>query len=200
MRLPFLLLTPACVAVGVATAHWQTGASNHLLALLVLVGALASHISVNAFNEYFDFRSGLDAKTERTPFSGGSGTLPNHPELATGTLWLAVIALVVAALIGVYVMWLRGWLLFPLGACGLLLVLTYTTWWAYRPVLCLIAPGLGFGLLMVMGTHFSLTGGYSWPPDSFFSLTSEIPVEPSFQGARIFNNPFIHCKVRFAPA
>jgi 1,4-dihydroxy-2-naphthoate octaprenyltransferase len=28
--------------------------------------------------------------------------------------------------------------------------------------LCLIAPGLGFGTLMVMGTHFVLTGEYSW--------------------------------------
>jgi 1,4-dihydroxy-2-naphthoate octaprenyltransferase len=28
--------------------------------------------------------------------------------------------------------------------------------------LCLIAPGLGFGPLMVMGTHFALTGQYSW--------------------------------------
>ena len=29
-------------------------------------------------------------------------------------------------------------------------------------ILCLIAPGLGFGILMVMGTHFALTGAYSW--------------------------------------
>jgi len=163
MRLPFLLLTPACVAVGVATAHRQNGSTSWILAMLVLIGALASHISVNAFNEYFDFRSGLDAKTERTPFSGGSGTLPAHPELATSTLWLAIIALLIAAVIGAYFVWLRGWLLFPLGAFGLILLVTYTIWWAHRPILCLIAPGLGFGLLMVMGTHFSLTGSYSSP-------------------------------------
>jgi 1,4-dihydroxy-2-naphthoate octaprenyltransferase len=163
MRLPFLLLTPACVAVGVGTAHLQTGDPHWMPVLLVLVGALASHISVNAFNEYFDFRSGLDAKTERTPFSGGSGTLPSHPELARSTLWLAVAALTFAALIGLYFIWLRGWLLLPLGVFGLVLAVTYTTWWANRPILCLIAPGLGFGVLMVMGTHFSLTGSYTWP-------------------------------------
>ena len=29
---------------------------------------------------------------------------------------------------------------------------------------CLIAPGVGFGLCMVMGTHFVLTGTYGWSP------------------------------------
>jgi 1,4-dihydroxy-2-naphthoate octaprenyltransferase len=45
---------------------------------------------------------------------------------------------------------------------GLILLVTYTIWWAYNPILCLIAPGLGFGIFMVMGTHFCLTGSYSW--------------------------------------
>ena len=44
----------------------------------------------------------------------------------------------------------------------MILIVTYTTWWVYNPVLCLIAPGLGFGVLMVMGTHFALAGSYSW--------------------------------------
>ncbi|MEJ2037950.1 MAG: prenyltransferase, partial [Desulfosarcinaceae bacterium] len=45
---------------------------------------------------------------------------------------------------------------------GILLLVTYTIWWVNHPILCLIAPGLGFGILMVMGTHFALTGAYSW--------------------------------------
>ncbi len=162
MRAPFLLLGPACVAVGVGTAHWQTAAVHWAEVLLVLIGAVASHICVNAANEYFDFRSGLDQRTRSTPFSGGSGTLPAHPELERAALGIVVASLVVAALVGIYFVWRRGWLLLPLGLFGLLLVLTYTTWWTRHPVLCLIAPGLGFGALMVMGTHFALTGTYSW--------------------------------------
>ncbi|RME90324.1 MAG: prenyltransferase [Anaerolineae bacterium] len=162
MRLPFLLLTPACVAVGVGTAYHQTGSLNWVHVFLVLIGALAAHISVNAFNEYFDFRSGLDARTQRTPFSGGSGTLPAQPELAKPTLALAWTTFVIAAVIGLYFVILRGWGLLPLGLLGLLLLVTYTIWWAYNPILCLIAPGLGFGILMVMGTHFALTGTYTW--------------------------------------
>ena len=129
---------------------------------LVLVGAVSAHICVNAFNEYFDFKSGLDAKTQRTPFSGGSGTLQAHPELERTALVLCLVTLGITALVGVFFLWLRGWLLLPLGLFGLLLLVTYTIWWTSNPILCLIAPGLGFGVLMVMGTHFALTGMYTW--------------------------------------
>jgi 1,4-dihydroxy-2-naphthoate octaprenyltransferase len=126
------------------------------------LGAIASHICVNAFNEYFDFKSGLDTKTRRTPFSGGSGTLPEHPELANMVLGLSVASLIIVAVIGIYFVWVRGWLLLPLGVVGVMLLVTYTIWWVYHPVMCLAAPGLGFGVIMVMGTHFALTGTYSW--------------------------------------
>lgn len=162
MRPPFLLLAPACVVVGIGTAYWQSGALHWGQVLLVLVGGLAAHITVNVFNEYFDFKSGLDAQTQRTPFSGGSGTLQAVPNLARATLVLACSALAITALVGLYFTWLRGWQLLPLGLLGLLLLVTYTIWWVNNPILCLLAPGLGFGVLMVMGTHFALTGAYSW--------------------------------------
>lgn len=162
MRIPFLFLTPACVLVGVATACWQTGKIAWLQILLVLIGALASHICTNVFNEYFDFKSGLDAKTKRTPFSGGSGTLQAHPRMEKSTLSLAIVSLTIAAGIGIYFVFLRGWLLLLTGVIGLLLMVTYTVWWARNPLLCLLAPGLGFGILMVNGTHFCLTGSYGW--------------------------------------
>ena len=110
MRVPFLLLTPACFLLGLGTASLAIGRVNGLQALLVLIGAVSAHISVNAFNEYFDFKSGLDFKTSRTPFSGGSGTLPENPTLATTTLKTAWITFSIAALIGLdYFCWVRGW-------------------------------------------------------------------------------------------
>ena len=162
MRLPFLLLPPACVAVGVGTAWMQTGTVNWLHVLLVLVGAVTAHICVNAFNEYFDFKSGLDAKTTRTPFSGGSGTLQAQPELEKAALWLCLVSLAVTAAIGFYFVFLQGWQLLPIGILGLLLLVTYTNWWIKSPLLSLLAPGLGFGILMVMGTHFALSGTFTW--------------------------------------
>ncbi len=162
MRLPFLMLTPVSVALGVGTAYRQLPDLNWMSVFLVLIGALSAHISVNVFNEYFDFKSGLDTKTSRTPFSGGSGTLPTNPKIERASFWLAWITFVITAFIGLYFVWLKGWQLLPIGILGLLLLVTYTTWWVKNPILCLLAPGLGFGILMVMGTHFSLTGTYSW--------------------------------------
>ena len=161
MRLPFLILTPSCVAVGIGTAYRQTYQINWIYILFVLIGAVSAHISINAFNEYFDFKSGLDTKTQRTPFSGGSGMLPSNPEMQTATLSLALATFVITAAIGLYFVWLRDWQLLPIGILGLILLVTYTTWCVYHPILCLIAPGVGFGILMVMGTHFALTGTFS---------------------------------------
>jgi 1,4-dihydroxy-2-naphthoate octaprenyltransferase len=75
IRLPFLLLTPVCVFLGLGMAVYASKTIDIVYALLAFAGALCAHVSVNAANEYFDFRSGLDEKTMKTPFSGGSGTL-----------------------------------------------------------------------------------------------------------------------------
>ncbi len=159
-RPPFLALTPVCVLAGLATARWATGAVAWTDAALALVGALAAHVSVNMLNEYFDFRSGLDARTERTPFSGGSGALPAYPADATAVLAVGVGALVLAAVIGLRFLATRGAALLPLGLAGLVVVAAYTPWITRQPVASLLAPGLGFGPLMVVGTHVALTGEY----------------------------------------
>jgi 1,4-dihydroxy-2-naphthoate octaprenyltransferase len=162
MRLPFLVLPPACVLLGAATAIWTQGAVNPLYFVLALVGAVAAHISVNALNEYFDFRSSLDLRTQRTPFSGGSGTLPARPEMARAALFTGLVTLAIAGLIGVYFLAVWGLQLLPLGLLGLALIVAYTPWITRFPLFCLLAPGLGFGLLMVVGTDFVLTGTYTW--------------------------------------
>ncbi len=162
MRVPFLILTPACVVLGLGTAVWSSGGVSAFHVVMALVGAVASHISVNSFNEYFDFKSGLDFKTQRTPFSGGSGTLPANPELARQALTTAIASLVIVCVVGLYFLRARGLGLLPLGLAGVLVVVIYTPWLAHNALICLIAPGLGFGTFMVGGTHFVLTGEYSW--------------------------------------
>ena len=162
MRLPFVILAPCCVLLGLGTAYWETGGHiNWLYFALTLIGGAAAHISVNAFNEYFDFKTGLDSQTRRTPFSGGSGTLQTHPELQRGALAIAWISFSITALVGIFFAFVWGWQFIPFGIFGLFLLYSYTIWLAYNPILCLIAPGIGFGPIMVMGTHFALTGKYS---------------------------------------
>ena len=158
MRPPFLILTPACVALGAAVSYRSGGGLDPLQVVLVLVGALAAHIAVNALNEYVDFRTGLDTHTRRTPFSGGSGTLPLYPQLAPATLAIGLVAAALVLSIGVYFIAERGLAILPVGVLGVVLMLIYTPWLTRRPWLCLIAPGLGFGPCMVVGTEVALTG------------------------------------------
>lgn len=154
----FLVLTPICIFLAGSTLKADSIDIPLLLLTLSFIAALAAHISVNSLNEYFDYRSGLDLKTARTPFSGGSGALPGNPQAAHSVRLTGIISLAVTALIGLYFIWLRGTALLPLGILGILLVITYTQWLNKQPLLCAIAPGLGFGLLMVGGTSFVLSG------------------------------------------
>jgi 1,4-dihydroxy-2-naphthoate octaprenyltransferase len=170
MRLPFLFLTPACIFLGYGSAVWTSPEVNQFNFLLALVGGVAAHISVNALNEYSDFRSGLDYRTQPTPFSGGSGTLPSKPEAAYVALTTGLLSFAITGLIGIYFVLSRGLALLPLGLLGLAIIAAYTRWLCRIPIVCLLVPGLGFGTLMVMGTDYILTANYSWT--SFFaSLT-----------------------------
>ena len=160
-RPPFLLLVPLCVAPGVVAAH---GAGAHVsLAplLLVLLGALAAHVSVNALNEYADFTSGLDLHTTRTPFSGGSGTLPANPAHAPLARLTGWVALAISLLVGLYFCLSAGWGILWAGGLGALMVAAYSPVLVRHPFLCLLAPGLGFGPAMVLGTQYALAGRYT---------------------------------------
>lgn len=148
--------------LGVATAFWSGAPLNILYIVLILSGAVLAHISVNALNEYDDFKSGLDLITDATPFSGGTKSLPENPEKAHWALITGLVSLVLMICIGIYFLLERGPWILPVGILGIIIIYTYTPLITRHPFFCLITPGLGFGPLMVMGTDFVLTGHYSW--------------------------------------
>ncbi len=161
IRLPFLVLAPISVLVGVSVAVYESYPLNALYLALAFVGALLAHIAVNVLNEYFDYKSGVDFKTVRTPFSGGSGVLIEgllNPR-SVYIFGLACIAAIIA--IGGYFFGVHGAGIIPLGLVGVATLYFYTNHLTKSPLVCAIAPGLGFGPLMVMGTYFALTGTYS---------------------------------------
>jgi 1,4-dihydroxy-2-naphthoate polyprenyltransferase len=162
MRPRFLLLAVACVFLGLSASVWTGHAINAWHAFLCFVGGVLVHGSVNAFNEYEDIKSGLDFRTTRTPFSGGSGTLVPVPSKLPIALWTGIVTAAICVGIGIYFFILYGWPILAIGALGLFIVVIYTPWLNKIPLLCLIAPGLGFGTLMVNGTYFALTGAFSW--------------------------------------
>jgi len=161
MRLPFLVLTPVCVLLAMAIASYQQVDFSVFYVFISLVGALAAHIAVNTINEYQDFKSGLDFKTKQTPFSGGSGLLPANPHLAQKVFAVSVISVLVTVIVGCYFVFIYGWRLLPLGLVGLIIIVTYTQWINKDAFICLIAPGLGFGTLIIGGTYFCITGSFN---------------------------------------
>lgn len=162
LRPRFLLLAMSSVVLAIALCWPAVIDPGFVLdAALLALGALAAHAAVNVLNEYHDFRSGLDLHTERTAFSGGSGALPAHPHRAGAALCLGLGCLALCVAIGGWFLLRKpelAWRLAPLGAAGVLLVLLYTPWLTRRPWLCLMAPGLGFGPLMVLGGVLVLGG------------------------------------------
>ena len=169
LRPPFLLLTISCMALAVAWSAWWLRMEGQSLAavpaLLCVLGALLAHAGVNVLNEVHDFRSGLDQHTWRTPFSGGSGALLSHPDKVKTAATLGWTCVVLTAAIGLGLWWWHPAAhgpLMALGGLGLLLVVAYTPWITRHPWWCLVAPGLGFGPLMLLGTEVVLTGQWSW--------------------------------------
>lgn len=157
-RVNFLSLTLVCIGVGAAAA-WQAGFDVQPGRLLLVTWlGLCAHISVNAFNEYFDYTSGLDFLTQRTPFSGGSGTLTAYPQASQLALYLAIGSLLLLIGGGIYLTVLLGWQILLFGLPGVLLIYAYTEYLNRWPWICLLAPGVGFGVLMTLGTYWVFAG------------------------------------------
>jgi 1,4-dihydroxy-2-naphthoate octaprenyltransferase len=150
IRAPFLLLSVTLVASGAAAAAYE-GAFSWTRTVVALIGLVALHAAVDALNEASDMRSGIDLRTRRTPFSGGSGILPAG-HLTERTAWIVgYVAFAIGFVCGVWFLFQVGWVLLPILLAGAVCVLAYTDFLA-RIGVGEIAAGLGLGALPVMGT------------------------------------------------
>ena len=158
-RGPFLLLPPTLIASGAAAAAWN-GHFSWLHTIVALIGLVALHISVDAFNEWSDMKTGIDLTTARTPFSGGSGTLPaGEMTLETAFVFGAVTAAIGLA-IGIWFVAEIGWVLVPILILGAVCVLLYTDVLA-RLAVGEIAAGFGLGAGPVLGAALVQDGSWS---------------------------------------
>jgi len=162
-RPQFLLLSVVLAFLGGSIAWYYSKVAGTPFSLgyafLAGVGLLFAHISVNVLNDYFDYKSGIDLETKRTPFSGGSGMLPEALLKPRQVLWFGLISLLLALGIGVYFVAARGWQLIPLLVIAIVCILIYS------PVILRLkwpefAAGLGMGTLPILGAYFIQTGSY----------------------------------------
>lgn len=161
IRPQFLILSVVLAFLGTSIA-WYDGYFHFGHAVLAFFGLLLAHISINTLNDYFDYRSGIDLETKRTPFSGGSGVLPAALLKPRQVFWLGMGSLLLATPFGIYFIIVRGWPLLPLLLIAAVCILVYTpfilkTRWPEW------AAGLGLGTLPILGTYFIQSGTYTWP-------------------------------------
>jgi 1,4-dihydroxy-2-naphthoate octaprenyltransferase len=150
-RAPFLLLPVTLIAAGTAAAvHADPDSFDGLRTTVALIGLVLAHAAVNALNEASDMETGIDLKTVRTPFSGGSGTLPSGAMSVGAAYRFALGAFCVAAGTGMFLVLEVGWVLVPIILLGAFSILAYTHVLA-RIGLGEIFAGLGLGGLPVLG-------------------------------------------------
>jgi len=160
VRAPFLILAVFLVVIGLAFSvkypHIIGHTFNWIHAVMLVIGVLLSHISVNLFNEYSDFKTKIDFNTKRTPFSGGSGMITSGTTRPESVKTVGIITLMVSGAIGVYFAIVSHWTVILLSAIGAFSVLFYTNFLAKR-VLGELFAGLALGTFVVLGTYIAMT-------------------------------------------
>jgi 1,4-dihydroxy-2-naphthoate octaprenyltransferase len=167
-RAPFLLLPVTLVAAGAAAAAYE-GAFGWGPTLLALVGLVLLHAAVNALNEASDMATGIDLKTTRTPFSGGSGTLPAGRLSVRATRVFAYACAAIGGLIGGWFALRLDPLFALLMAAGAASVLFYSDVFA-RAGVGEIFAGLGLGALPIWGAAW-----VQGPPPGPAALWAGVP-------------------------
>jgi 1,4-dihydroxy-2-naphthoate octaprenyltransferase len=160
-RPQFLTLSVVLAFLGTAIA-WYDRHFHLGYALLAGIGLVLTHISVNTLNDYFDYKSGIDLATRRTPFSGGSGILPTGQLRPGQVLGLGLGSLLLAVPIGIYFTLVSGWPLLPLLLVAACFILLYSPLILKRPW-PEWAAGVGLGALPVLGMYFVQVGAYTYP-------------------------------------
>lgn len=150
-----LTATFAPVILGTVIALYDTEI-NWLMFAAMMIACLALQIATNLFNEYYDFKRGLDT-AESVGIGGG---IVRHGLKPKNVLMVAILLYVFAAIIGVYICANSSWWLVVVGLFGMAIGYLYTGGpipIAYTPFGELFAGALmGSGFVLI--SYFIQTG------------------------------------------
>lgn len=160
-------LLPALTAVALS---FGTGNFSLLAAIASLVGVAFLHLALNLLDDWFDYKEGSAQARQAVANEGFRGRMVKYPYLTSGEathsdlLKATVAFLLVAAVMGVLVMAVRGWSILYWVAAALVFGESYSG----RP-LRLGYHGLGefvifimFGPLLMTGVYYAITGVLDW--------------------------------------
>ncbi len=172
VRAPFFTATIVPILLGAIIAWgnlFHAGLENSWnwgIFWLILIGGIFAHAGTNLANDYFDHTSMNDEINQFfTPFNGGSRIIQAGLIRPWKVLWAAVFSFTVTIAIGLYLnkyvtgAYFGSSLLLWMGFIGVALGAFYT-WNPFRlgyRGLGEFSIALGFGPIMVLGTHFVLT-------------------------------------------
>lgn len=169
IRARFLLASIIAVSVGLALSWWKFQQFDLFYALLTYAGVLCLHASVDLMNDYWDYKRGIDKLTKRTPFSGGTGVLPENL-LKPSSVYAAGLAfLAIGTSIGIYFVAVRGITIAIILAFAVLAIYFYST--------SIVNAGLGELFVAIKGAMIVL--------GTLFVQAAQITVEPLYVGAII---------------
>lgn len=152
LRPHIILMSVPCWFIGLLMAL-NRGYFDLLNAVLTLIGALVLHLSVNAFNEVFDYLRGNDTIEAVSEYSGGGGYLVKGliSPFEMGTF--AILLFLIGVSIGVYLSFQHKIILL-IGLIGGMMILLYTP--VFKPAgLGEVAMIIGFSCI-TFGTYFSM--------------------------------------------
>lgn len=157
---PFTLTAAVSpVLVGTALAAYE-GTFHPFIFLATLFSCLFLQIGTNYFNEYFDYRYGLD----HAGSLGASTVIFRNEMTATQVLAGGIISFLIAALLGVFLIVLLGPAILLFGLTGMLIAYFYSA----RPFK-FASRGLGdilvyiaMGFLMTWGAYYVQWQRWSW--------------------------------------
>ena len=144
IRIKFLLASIIAITNGLLFSYLTYNIFNIIDALLTYVGVIFLHASVDIFNDYWDYKRGIDTTTKRTKFSGGTGVLPEKKLQPTIVYKAGFLCMVIGLAIGGYFIFQSGLLIAIILAVATLSIYFYST--------TIVNIGLGETLVAVKGT------------------------------------------------
>ena len=144
IRIKFLLASIIAITNGILYSYLTYNIFNIIDALLTYVGVIFLHASVDIFNDYWDYKRGIDTTTKRTKFSGGTGVLPEKKLDPSIVYKAGFVCMIIGLTIGGYFIFQSGLLIAIILGIATLSIYFYST--------TIVNIGLGETLVAVKGT------------------------------------------------
>ena len=127
-RVLFLVFVALPVVLGSAVAYaYEPDSFSIFYCIIAVVAMMALHAGTVILNDYFDFRSGMDVlNKERTPYSGGSGLLPEGVLSPTSVLVAGLLSFGLSGALGLYIVATRSTAILAIGLIGAAIGFFYT--------------------------------------------------------------------------